>query len=159
MLHYAGRSFGWNELRVRMSFELDGRPITVVGYVDAYDPDTATIYDLKTTRFVKWQAEKGFIPRENHTAQVQCYYTLLDHYGIPVQRLVLVYVDDQTILPKQVPLGSRKEWIITRATTLYRAFQASEVPMPEVGSGCVYCPFIKFCPKSAEALMVKEAKK
>jgi hypothetical protein len=68
-------------------------------------------------------------------------------------------MDDQTILPKQVPLGSRKEWMTTRATTLHRAFQESEVPVPEVGAGCVYCPFIKFCPKSADALMVKEAKK
>lgn len=83
------------EAQVKMTFELDGRTITIVGYVDAYDPETATIYDLKTTRFVKWQAEKGFIPRENHIAQVQCYYTLLDRYGIPVNRLVLVYVDDQ----------------------------------------------------------------
>jgi predicted RecB family nuclease len=142
-----------------MSFELDGHPITIVGYVDAYDPDTATIYDLKTTRFVKWQAEKRFLPRENRAAQVQCYYTLLDHYGIPVQRLVLVYVDDQTILPKQVPLGSRKEWMINRTTALHLAFQRSEIPEPEVGTACVYCPFIKSCPKSAQALMVKEAKK
>jgi len=159
LLHYAGRSFGWNELRVKMVFELDGRTITIVGYVDAYDPETATVYDLKTTRFVKWQAEKGHIPRENHVTQVQCYCTLLDLYSIPVNRLVLVYVDDQTILPKQVPLGGRREWMINRATALHRAFQAPEIPAPEVGSGCVYCPFIKLCPKSAEALMVKEAKK
>jgi CRISPR/Cas system-associated exonuclease Cas4 (RecB family) len=159
LLHYAGRSLGWNELRVKMAFPLDGRTITIAGYVDAYDPETATIYDLKTTRFVKWQAEKGFIPRENHVTQVQCYYTLLDLYGIPVNRLVLVYVDDKTIVPKQVPLGGRKEWMINRTTALHHAFQTLEVPEPEVGSGCVYCPFIKLCPKSAEALMVKETKK
>ena len=158
LLHYATRSLGWNELRVKMTCELDGQTITIVGYVDAYEPETATIYDLKSTRFVKWQAEKGHIPRENHVAQVQCYYTLLDLYSIPVNRLVLVYVDDLTIVPKQVPLSGRKEWIIKRATVLHRAFQASDVPEPEVGSGCVYCPFIKLCPKSGEALHFKESR-
>jgi CRISPR/Cas system-associated exonuclease Cas4 (RecB family) len=141
-----------------MAFELADQTITIVGYVDAYEPETATVYDLKTTRFVKWQAEKGHIPRQNHVAQVQCYYTLLDLYSIPVNRLVLIYVDDQTILPKQVPLGGRKEWMITRAMALHYAFQTSEVPEPEVGSLCVYCPFIKVCPKSTEALAVKEEK-
>jgi hypothetical protein len=158
LLQYAVRSLGWNELRVKMTFQLDGRTITIVGFVDAYDPETATIYDLKTTRFVKWQAEKGFIPRENHIAQLQCYYTLLDLHGIPVNRLVLVYVDDKTILPKQVLLGSRKEWIIKRATALHRALSKSEPPEPEVGSGCLYCPFVEFCPKKNEAVSLKESK-
>lgn len=160
LLHYAGRSLGWNELRVKMTFELDDhRTITIVGYLDAYDPEKATIYDLKTTRFVKWQSEKGFIPRENHVAQIQCHYSLLDLYGIPVNRLVLVYVDDQTILAKRVPLGSRKEWMIKRAAALHRALRKSETPEAEVGSGCVYCHFIELCPKSADAFRVKEGKK
>jgi CRISPR/Cas system-associated exonuclease Cas4 (RecB family) len=158
LLHYAGRSFGWNELQAKMSFVLDSQTMTIVGHVDAYEPETATIYDLKTTRFVKWQDEKGFIPRENHIAQVQCYYTLLDQYGIPVNRLVLVYMDDQAIVAKQAPLGSRKQWMIERATALHRAVEKSEVPEPEVGSLCVYCPFIKLCPKSPEALRMKEDK-
>ncbi len=63
LLHYAGRSFGWNELRVKMSFEVNSETVTIVGFVDAYEPETATVYDLKTTRFVKWQVEKGHIPR------------------------------------------------------------------------------------------------
>jgi hypothetical protein len=133
-----------------MAFQLGEHSVTIVGYADAYDPETATIYDLKTTRFVKWQEEKGFIPRESHVAQVQCYYTLLDLYGIPVQRLVLVYADDQTILPKQVPLGSRKDWMIKRATTLHRALQKEDVPQPEIDSRCTYCSFIKICPRGAQ---------
>jgi CRISPR/Cas system-associated exonuclease Cas4 (RecB family) len=141
-----------------MTHELDGETIVIVGHVDAYEPETATVYDLKTTRFVKWQAEKGFIPRANHVTQIQCYYTLLDLYGIPVNRLVLVYADDQIILPKQVPLGSRKEWMIARAIDLHRALLAGQIPDSEVGSGCVYCPFIKLCPRNAEALRVKENK-
>jgi CRISPR/Cas system-associated exonuclease Cas4 (RecB family) len=159
MLHYVVRSLGWSELAVKLQFELDGENITIAGHVDAFEPGSATVYDLKTTRFVKWQAEKGFIPRENHIAQVQCYYTLLDLYGIPVQRLVLVYVDDQTILPKQVPLGSRKEWMIDRATALHLALLKEQAPDADVGSGCVYCPFIRLCPRSAEATRVKEVKK
>ncbi len=158
LLHYVGRSLGWNELRVKMTFELDGRTITIVGHVDAYDPDTATVYDLKTTRFVKWQDEKGFLPRENHIAQLHCYYTMLDLYGVPVNRLVLVYVDDKTILPKEVPIGHRRQWMIQRATALHRALEHSAMPEPETGSECVYCPFIELCPKSDEAYRIKESK-
>lgn len=142
-----------------MTHELDGQTITIVGHVDAYEPETATAHDLKTARFVKCQAEKGFIPRENHVAQVQCYYTLLDQYGIPVNRLVLVYMDDLAILAKQVTLGSRKQWMTERAIALHRALEKSEIPEPEVGSLCVYCSFIKMCPRTAETLRVKETKR
>ena len=156
LIHYVSRSLGWSELRAKMTFELDGRTITVVGYVDAYDPETATIYDLKTTRFVNWQAEKGHIPRENHVAQVQCYYTLLELYGIPANRLVLIYVDDKNIIAKQVPLGKRREWMIERATLLHRALANSELPKPETGSACKYCPFTDVCPQNDQALKFPE---
>jgi hypothetical protein len=88
LLHYAGRSLGWNELAVKMPVKIDGDEVTIAGFVDAYDPEMATLFDLKTTRFVKWQVEKGFIPRHSHVAQVQCYATMLENYGIPVARLV-----------------------------------------------------------------------
>ena len=65
MLHYVVRSLGWSELKVSMRFPLKAEEITIVGHVDGYDPETATVYDLKTTRFVKWQAEKNFIPQRN----------------------------------------------------------------------------------------------
>jgi CRISPR/Cas system-associated exonuclease Cas4 (RecB family) len=139
-----------------MSFELDGRTITVIGYVDAYDPETATIYDLKTTRFVNWQAERGYVPRENHVVQVQCYYTLLALYGIPVNRLVLIYVDDKNIIAKQVPLGKRREWMMERATLLHTALANSELPKPETGSACKYCPFTDVCPQNDQALKFPE---
>ena len=151
LIHYVTRSLGWSELRTKMTFDLDNELITIVGYVDAFDPETATIYDLKTTRFVNWQNEKGFIPRENHTAQVQCYYTMLDAYGIPVSRLVLIYVDDKNIVAKEVPLGNRKQWMIQRASSLHKALVSSELPEPEVGSGCKYCQFLKSCPKQSDA--------
>ncbi len=146
LLHYTVRSLGWSELRVKMSFQLGDATITVVGYVDAFEPETATVYDLKTTRFARWQAEKGHIPRENHIEQVQCYATLLERYGIAVNRLVLIYADDKEIIPKEVPLGNRKEWMIKRATTLHRAFQASVIPEPEPSTWCRYCPFVQICP-------------
>ena len=158
LLHYAGRSFGWSELRLKLTFQLDGCPVTIIGYVDAYDPETATIYDLKTTRFLKWQSEKGFIPRENHIAQVQCYSTFFELYGIVVNRLILVYLDDQTVVAKQVPLGRRREWMIRRATILHHALQASKIPEPEVGPACAYCHFINSCPKSPEAMMFRRGR-
>jgi CRISPR/Cas system-associated exonuclease Cas4 (RecB family) len=142
-----------------MRFQLNGEKITIVGHVDAYDPETATIYDVKTSRFVTWQSEKGFIPRENHTAQIQCYSTLLEQYRIEVSRLVLVYVDDQTILAKQVPRGNRRDWMIRRATILHRAFQTSAVPEPEVAVSCAYCPFIELCPRNSEAILFPDKPK
>lgn len=151
LLHYVGKSLGWNELRVKMTFEDLGQPIIIIGYIDAYEPETATIFDVKTTRFVKWQDEKGFIPRDSHTLQVQCYYTLLCLYGIPVKRLVLVYVDDKTIVAKQVSLVDRRDWIIDRAKLLHNAFKGSQLPYAEVSSSCSYCLFVSLCPKHNEA--------
>jgi CRISPR/Cas system-associated exonuclease Cas4 (RecB family) len=147
LLHYAGRSLGWNELAVKLTINVGDEEVTIVGFVDAYDPETATIYDLKTTRFVKWQAEKSFIPRESHIAQVQCYATMLENYGIPVARLVLVYVDDKDIIPLQVPLGNRRGWMLQRATKLHQAFTIETEPTPEVGSSCKYCPHLGTCPQ------------
>ncbi len=157
MLHYIVRSLGWSELAVKMQFELDGETITITGHMDAFEPESATIYELKTSRFVKWQAEKGFIPRETHIAQVQCYATLLGLYGIAVNRLVLIYVDDREIVPKEVAFGNRKQWMIERATTLHRSLKESVLPKPEIGSSCKYCPFINECPRSSEALILAEA--
>jgi CRISPR/Cas system-associated exonuclease Cas4 (RecB family) len=130
-----------------MDFELDGETISIVGFIDAFDPESGSLFDLKTTRFVKWQKEKGFLPREQHVAQVQCYYTMLETYGIPVSRLVLVYVDDKEIVPIAVPIGNRREWMIQRASQLHRAFTKQEEPQPEVGSGCKYCPHRDACPQ------------
>jgi len=128
-----------------MSFSLNGEDITIVGHLDAYDPETATVYDLKTSRFVKWQAEKGFIPRETHIAQVQSYFAL-DKYAIPVSRLVLLYVDDQDIVPQEVPLGNRREWLIQRAMLLHSALKNEKLPELEPDTLCKYCPFIEICP-------------
>lgn len=157
LLHYSVRSLGWSELRAKMTFELDGQTISVVGYIDAYDPETATIYDLKTTRFVKWQQEKALIPRENHVAQVQSYFTLLREYAMPVSRLVLLYVDDKDIVPVQVPLGNRRRWMIRRATILHKAISNQKEPTPEIGFACKYCSYISVCPQKEPSTKFGEA--
>jgi CRISPR/Cas system-associated exonuclease Cas4 (RecB family) len=156
MLHYIVRSLGWSELAVKTQFELDGETITIAGHVDAFEPETATVYDLKTTRFAKWQAEKGHIPRENHIAQIQCYATLLELYGISVNRLVLIYADDKELIPKEAPLGNRRQWMIERATILHRALNESKLPRLEVGSSCKYCPFVDQCPRAPEIIPLAE---
>ena len=157
LLHYMVRSLGWSELRIKMSFQLGDETVTIVGCIDAFDVETATVYDLKTTRFARWQAEKGHIPHENHTAQVQCYATLLGEYGIAVNRLVLVYVDDKEIIPKEVPLGNRKEWMIQRATNLHNSMRNSVLPIPEPGTACHYCSYLDTCPSQTAAITLKEA--
>jgi CRISPR/Cas system-associated exonuclease Cas4 (RecB family) len=142
-----------------MTFEIDGQTVNVLGHVDAYDPETATIYELKTTRFAGWQVENGYIPHENHVAQVQCYQTLLEQYGIPVKRLVLVYVDDSTIHPKLVPLGNRREWMIQRASAVHKALLTQELPRAEVGYWCRYCSFFTICPRKQEASLYRKDRK
>jgi CRISPR/Cas system-associated exonuclease Cas4 (RecB family) len=133
-----------------MKFPLNGDEITIIGHVDAYNPENETVYDLKTSRFVRWQSEKGFIPRDNHTAQVQSYYTMLDAYAIPVSRLVLVYVDDKEIIPHEVPLGNRRQWLIKRASILHLSLLDDRIPEPDPSSWCKYCPFMNICPGSKE---------
>jgi len=150
MLHYVVRSLGWSELKVSMKFLHNEEEITIVGHVDAYDPETATVYDLKTTRFVKWQSEKGFIPRESHAVQLQSYSTLLGNYAIPVNRLVLVYADDRDIVPREVPLGNRREWLTQRAALLHSSLKNEKLPQPEPNAFCKYCPFIDVCPAYKE---------
>ena len=157
MIHYMVRSLGWSELAVKMRFPLDDETITITGHVDAFEPETGTVYDLKTTRFAKWQADKGHIPRESHTIQVQCYATLLELYGISVNRLVLVYADDKELIPKEAPLGNRREWMINRATNLHRAFKGSCLPKPEPGSSCKYCPYAEQCPGVPQTISLAEA--
>jgi CRISPR/Cas system-associated exonuclease Cas4 (RecB family) len=151
------RSLGWSELAVKMHFELDSETITIAGHVDAFEPETATVYDLKTTRFAKWQADKGHIPRENHIAQVQCYATLLERYGIAVNRLVLVYADDKELIPKEVPLGNRREWMIERATAFHQALNDKRMPTPESDSSCKYCPFTNQCPAVPKVVPIAES--
>lgn len=48
----------------------DGGIATLAGRLDMYDWKTHTIIDLKTTKFVKWQIQRGFIPRAEHILQV-----------------------------------------------------------------------------------------
>jgi CRISPR/Cas system-associated exonuclease Cas4 (RecB family) len=151
-VHYAVRSLGWSELKVSMKFPLNGEDLLIIGHVDAYDAETATVYDLKTSRFVKWQSQKGFIPRDNHITQVQSYFTMLDSYAIPVSRLVLVYVDDKEIMPLEVPLGNRREWLIQRASTLHFSLLEDKTPEPEPNSWCKYCPFTDICPAYKETI-------
>jgi len=159
LLHYAVRSLGWSELQARMSFENDGRSVTILGHADAYDPETSTIYELKTTRFAEWQAENGYIPHENHVAQIQCYQTMLEQHGIPVKRLVMVYVDDCTIHTKQGPLGDRRGWMIQRASVLHKALLTQQSPGAEVGYWCRYCSFFTMCPRKQEASLYRKDRK
>ena len=62
-----------------------------------YDWKTATIIDLKTTRYVKWQIKQGFIPKPEHIMQLQCYNTMFSKI-IPVKNLNILYVDMSDIV-------------------------------------------------------------
>jgi CRISPR/Cas system-associated exonuclease Cas4 (RecB family) len=61
----------------------------VVGTVDAYYPDTKTIVDYKTTRWLK----KAYLPYGDHEMQVNIYRWLLKGNGYEVDRMFLHYID------------------------------------------------------------------
>jgi hypothetical protein len=71
---------------------------------------------------------------------------LLDKYAIPTSRIVLVYVDDRDIVPREVPLGNRREWLIRRTSLLHSSLIDKEIPEPEPDAWRKYCPFKETCP-------------
>ena len=63
LLHRITSAYKWREMDYDYDVILrDGRTATLTGRLDMYDGKTATIIDLKTTKFVKWQIKQGFIP-------------------------------------------------------------------------------------------------
>ncbi|MHA1279474.1 MAG: PD-(D/E)XK nuclease family protein [Candidatus Helarchaeota archaeon] len=61
----------------------------VVGTVDAFYPETGTIVDYKTTRWLK----KANLPYGDHEMQVNVYRWLLENNGYKVNRIFLQYID------------------------------------------------------------------
>ena len=55
----------WSELPIRMTVEFGVKEtISVVGHIDHFYRENKAIWELKSTRFVKWQDQKGMLPRK-----------------------------------------------------------------------------------------------
>ena len=144
-LTYALR--GWAELPIQMLIPYDDSNVTLVGYVDAYDPDERSIIEFKSTRFVNWQNKKGLLPHQQHILQIKSYFTIWTRcYNFPVKTLLIGYVDDETpptwfeVEPQDVTA-----WLRERAMRLHNALLQDEMPDAEQNGLCNYCAFKHYC--------------
>ncbi|MBS7623726.1 PD-(D/E)XK nuclease family protein [Candidatus Bathyarchaeota archaeon] len=137
----------WSELPIRMKIRQGGFNITLVGHIDAYDPDRATLIEFKSTCYVKWQNRNGMLPRRHHVKQVQSYFSIMTGvYRFPVETLLLAYMDDMTPpLSFQVEKRDLTDCLIERARELDNSLREGEVPLPEPSDLCHYCAFKEDC--------------
>jgi CRISPR/Cas system-associated exonuclease Cas4 (RecB family) len=138
---------GWKELAIRMQIHLSEETVTLVGHVDAYDPDRAEMTEFKSTRFLKWQQEHGKLPHRHHVMQLLAYYSIWTRcYGFPVKKLFLAYMDDETPpMPFEIRPRDTADWLGDRVTRLHKSMAEDRAPEAEVGPLCNYCAFQEFC--------------
>jgi CRISPR/Cas system-associated exonuclease Cas4 (RecB family) len=132
----------------------DGRVATLAGRLDMYDWKTATIIDLKTTRYVKWQIKQGFIPKAEHILQLQCYNTMFSKI-IPIKNLNILYVDMSDIVAYKIQRKDLTEWMVTRIQELEDSLTDKEAPRGEVSGLCKYCRFQTRCHNDGNGLISK----
>jgi CRISPR/Cas system-associated exonuclease Cas4 (RecB family) len=143
-------AYKWRELDINMSIFCDDidESLTVSGRLDVYDWKTKTIIDFKTTKNLKWQIEKKYIPRKEDILQIQCYGKLFSN-NIQVSNLTLKYIDEDIMdvfFECSIPLMNNLKWIKERITEIYTAVSITKTPpTPEVSSACKYCKYKKRC--------------
>ena len=73
----------------------------------------------KSTKLVKWQIKKGFLPKLEHALQLQCYDTMFSKY-LPIENLNIVYVDNSDIITYKVERKDLTEKIGTLLSILLK---------------------------------------
>lgn len=82
LLYQITHAYKWREMDIELYLSLKaGKTVTIAGRLDMYDWKTKTIKDLKTTKMIRWQMRRGFIPRLEHILQVQCYGTMFSQFS------------------------------------------------------------------------------
>jgi hypothetical protein len=146
-LHQLTYASKWRELDIERKFlsrDID-ETLYICGRLDLYDYKTERIIDVKKTNAVTWQRDNGFIPRQEHVLEIQCYGTLFSNI-IPVANLTLVYVDLKTLIPFKIPLVNNFEWIRERVSQLHICSQITKnPPAAERSEACNYCKFKRTC--------------
>ena len=122
----------------------DGNEATVAGRLDMYDWKTKTVIDLKSTKFVKWQIKKGFLPKLEHVLQVQCYDTMFSDF-LPIENLNIVYVDNADIITYKVERRDLTEWIRTRIQEIENSVNGGKIPKGEASGLCQFCKYQTKC--------------
>jgi hypothetical protein len=87
--------------------------LSIRGRLDMYDYKTGRILDLKTTNAIKWQREKGLIPRQSDILQLQCYGSLFQG-TVKVSQLALIYADMKDMLAFGVRMVDMNSWSANR---------------------------------------------
>ena len=145
LLHEMTHAYKWREMDMEYKVPLDdGREATVAGRLDMYDWKTGTVMDLKTTKNVRWQIKKGYIPKLEHILQVQCYDTMFSSV-IPIENLNLVYADMQDIVTYKVKKNDLSEWIKTRITDVENSIIKKLTPNGEPSGVCQFCKYQTRC--------------
>ena len=145
LLHQMTAAYDWNELDMDFQIPLgNGNLGTISGRLDMYDWKTKTIIDLKTTKDVYSQAEKGTIPKKEDISQIQCYGTIFSNI-IPIQELVLVYADLNDMLAFRIANEDKTWWLKDRILELEHAINDKIPPKQEVSKLCHFCKFFNQC--------------
>jgi CRISPR/Cas system-associated exonuclease Cas4 (RecB family) len=116
--------------------------LSIVGRIDCFDPDEKDIIDAKSTRRLEWQLEKRIVPRARDILKIRSYGTIWKSHGFPVNRLLLVYMDERTP-PRTFEINQidLTEWLRTRVIRLHKAILTQIPPEAEPNSLCRFCPF------------------
>ena len=155
LLHQITYAYKWRELDIEYSIDLkDEKTAILAGRLDMYDWKTATIIDLKTTKYVKWQIKRGFIPKPEHIIQLQCYGTIFSKI-IPVENLIIVYVDMDDIVAYNVQKINLTEWIRARIQELENSICQNRIPLGEPSGLCKYCRYQTRCYNNGGGLITK----
>lgn len=157
---------GWSELPLSKTFTYSNPSLSLYlnGRIDSYDWENNVVYDIKTTKAVKWQAERNYIPRKQELIQIQCYESMLPKSMaskfmlLYVQEEVLRLLEQSLVTPNielsilrimhliEVPYENRNPWIKTRLLELYDSTYITKTgPKPEPSSYCNFCPYKKRC--------------
>ena len=140
------RIYPWSELPLKLPVTItNGKEVIVSGRLDLYRPNDATVIDLKTTKYVKWQQKSGFLPRAKDINQLQIYSVLYKPI-LPIKKLELIYADMADIISFDVPIAVNAEkWLINRLDIIDNAVDSTITPIGEVSKLCDYCPYQTRC--------------
>jgi CRISPR/Cas system-associated exonuclease Cas4 (RecB family) len=155
LLHQITYAYKWREMDIEYDIPLNnGKKAILVGRLDMYDWKTATIIDLKTTKYVKWQRKQGFIPKPEHILQLQCYNTIFSNI-LPIQNLNILYLDMSDIIAYKISKLDLTNWIKNRIQELEDSITKNRLPDGDISALCQYCRYQTRCYNSGNGLLTK----
>ena len=131
------RRRGWLT-EVPVLYDADG--VKLIGFVDAFDPRTRTLVEIKTVG-----ASVPSKPYWKHKVQAAFYAGVLG-----ARRAYIVYISRMDgsvdVHPVDLDYEDVREYIVERARRLARFLERGEEPPAEPGPWCRSCPFRDRCP-------------